>query len=561
MNINENYVIGIDFGTDSVRALIVDAGDGVEVASDVQFYPRWKSGYFCDPAKNQYRQHPKDYIETLKTVVKNALANAPTGAAKKVRGLSVDTTGSTPCAVNKDGTPLALLPEFEDNPNAMFILWKDHTGVQEAGEINTLAKNWGGEDFTKYSGGVYSSEWYWSKILYILRKDPKVREAAFSWVEHCDWIPALLTGTSLANMKRSRTAAGHKAMWHGSWNGLPSEMFLMKLDPVLAGLRSRLFTKTFTADTAVGGLSGEWANELGLTPGTIVGVGSFDAHSGGIGAGATPSVLVKVMGTSSCDMLITPVLKNNERIVKGICGQVDGSIVPGMLGMEAGQSCVGDAYAWFKSILMWPIENLIEESTILDARAKERLVAEFSEKIIPALSAKAEKAGIDKNGIVALDWLNGRRTPDANQLLKGGIAGLSLGSDAPKIFRALVEATAFGAKKIVDRFVAEGIDIKSVLAVGGVARKSAFVMQVHADILNLTIKVSKSANTSALGAAMCAAVVAGIYLNIEQAQQAMGAAIETEYRPDQVNVRKYADLYKKYAKLGSFTENEFCIEN
>lgn len=249
----------------------------------------------------------------------------------------MDTTGSTPCAVDKKGTPLALTPGFEENSNAMFVLWKDHTAVKEAEEINKLAKSWGGEDFTKYSGGVYSSEWFWSKILHILREDKKVREAAFSWVEHCDWMPALLTGnTDPLTLKRSRTAAGHKALWHASWNGLPSEQFLVKLDPLLKDLRGRLYTESFTGDVAVGNLTPEWAKRLGLATNVIVGVGSFDAHFGAVGAEIEPHMLVKVMGTSTCDMITKEMPKEGEHLVKGICGQVDGSIVPGVLEMEAG---------------------------------------------------------------------------------------------------------------------------------------------------------------------------------------------------------------------------------
>ncbi len=347
MTTGEKYVIGIDFGTDSVRTVIVDAADGKEVASHVAVYPRWKEGKYCDPVNNQFRQHPLDTIESLETSVREALSKAPSDVADRVVGLAVDTTGSTPCAVDRDGTPLALTKGFEENPNAMFVLWKDHTAVKEAEKINKLAKSWGGEDFTRYEGGIYSSEWFWSKILHILRIDPEVREAAFSWVEHCDWIPALLTGTTdPLTMKRSRTAAGHKAMWHASWDGLPSEAFLSKLDPLLSGLRQRLYTDTCTGDTPVGQLTPEWAKRLGLPQSVTVGVGAFDAHFGAIGAQVEPHMLVKVMGTSTCDMIISEHSDKGEHLVRGICGQVDGSIVPDMLGMEAGQSAFGDIYAF-----------------------------------------------------------------------------------------------------------------------------------------------------------------------------------------------------------------------
>ena len=560
MKKNEQFVIGVDFGTDSVRALIVDAADGAEVGEDVFYYPRWQKGEFCDPAKNQFRQHPLDYIEGLEASIKGALANAPAGTADKVKGISVDTTGSTPCAVDKDGAPLALKPEFEENPNAMFILWKDHTAVKEAEEINLVAHTWGGEDYTKYEGGIYSSEWFWSKILHVLRTDEKVRQAAFSWVEHCDWIPALLTGTvDPLTMKRSRTAAGHKAMWHASWGGLPPEEFLTKIDPLLAGLRERLYTETYTGDEPVGRLTREWAERLGLTTDVVVGVGAFDAHFGGVGAEIEPNTLVKVMGTSTCDMIVTEMPKEGERLIKGICGQVDGSIVPGLLGMEAGQSAFGDIYAWFKNLLMWPVEHLLENMKDIDEAAKQRMIRDIGDTVIPELSKEAAKIPIEESSIIAVDWMNGRRTPDANQNLKGAITGLTLGSDAPRIFRALVEATAFGSKKIIDRFAEEGVEINGVIAIGGIAKKSPFVMQVTADVLNVPIKVVASEQACALGSAMTAAAAAGLYATVEQAQKAMGSGFEKVYEPIPANAEKYKTLYDRYSKLCEFIENEFTF--
>ena len=560
MNKNENFVLGIDFGTDSVRAIIVDAADGSEVASAVYHYPRWKAGQYCDPPNNQFRQHPLDYIEGLESSIKNALASAPPGTGVKIKGLSVDTTGSTPCAVNREGTPLSLTHGFQENPNAMFVLWKDHTAVKEAEEINKLAKSWGGADFTQYEGAVYSSEWFWSKILHILREDQAVRAAAFSWVEHCDWIPALLTGkTDPLQIKRSRTAAGHKAMWHASWQGLPSEAFLVKLDPLLAGLRARLYTETFTGDVAVGNLTPEWADKLGLTPAVVVGVGAFDAHFGAVGAQIEPHQLVKVMGTSTCDMIVTPLSPKGEHLVKGICGQVDGSIIPGMLGLEAGQSAFGDIYAWFRQLLMWPVEQFIPRLNNLDETTKTTIINEIGDSIINELSVAAENVPLTESGIIALDWMNGRRTPDANQALKGVITGLNLGSDAPRIFRALVEATAFGAKKIVDRFRDEGVAINGVIAIGGIPKKSPFVMQVTADVLNMPIQVAAAEQACALGSAMAAATVCGLYPTIEHAQKAMGSGFEKIYNPNPENTLKYQTLYNRYSKLADFIENEFTF--
>ncbi len=551
------YTIGVDYGTDSVRSVIVDTQNGKEIASTVFYYPRWKEGKFCDPANNQFRQHPLDYIEGLEITIREALSKCPAGMAENIAAISVDTTGSTPVAVNEEGIPLSMTSEFKENPNAMFVLWKDHTAVEEAEEINRLSRSWGGVDYTKYEGGVYSSEWFWAKILHVLREDEKVRQAAFSWVEHCDWIPAILTGnTNPLQLKRSRCAAGHKAMWHTDWHGLPSEEFLAKLDPVLKGLRDRLYTDTYTSDVSAGTLTPEWAEKLGLRTGVSVGVGAFDAHLGAVGGEIKPYYLSKVMGTSTCDMLIAPKDDVEGKLVHGICGQVDGSITPGLVGLEAGQSAFGDIYAWFKNVLMWPLENSVSISRLLDERTRQSVISEISDNLISELSEAASRIPLEESGIVAIDWMNGRRTPDANQALKGAITGLTLGSDAPRIFRALIEATAFGAKAIIERFRNEGVRIDGVIALGGVAKKSPVVMQIVADVLDMPIKVAKSEQACALGSAMAAAVVGGIHKSFEEAQNHMGGGFETEYLPNKANAAKYQILYAKYLKIGEFIESQ-----
>jgi L-ribulokinase len=551
-------VIGIDYGTDSVRSVIVDARNGDELASAVFYYPKWKEGRFCAPSENRFRQHPFDYIEGLEQSVRDALRQAPAGTAGRVAGISVDTTGSTPVAVDRRGIPLALAPEFAENPNAMFILWKDHTAVGEAAEINALAKSWGGPDYTRYEGGIYSSEWFWAKILHVLRRDETVRRAAFSWVEHCDWIPALLCGdTDPLRLLRSRCAAGHKAMWHPDFGGLPSEEFLTRLDPLLGGLRERLYSETYTAEVPVGRLCREWAERLGLPETTVVSAGTFDAHAGAVGGQIEAYTLSKVMGTSTCDMLVAPHDESEGVLVRGICGQVDGSIVPGMLGLEAGQSAFGDVYAWFRRVLLEPAAAIVSECRSVPEANRQQVIRELEDRLIPWLSAEAEKIPIGESGIVALDWLNGRRTPDADQSLKGAIAGLNLGSDAPRIFRALVEATCFGSKKIADRFLEEGIPIRQVVALGGVAKKSPFVMQVMADVLNMPIRVVRSEQTPALGAAMYAAVAAGLHPSVESAKNAMGSGFDAEYHPVAANAEAYRALYVKYTALGHFAERHF----
>jgi len=553
--ISAKLIIGMDFGTDSVRAMIIDAERGTELANEVAWYKRWAAGKYCDPAKYMFRQHPLDYIEAMEAAVSGALAKVGKKAGARVAGIGIDTTGSTPCAVDRQGTPLAMTKGFEENPNAMFVLWKDHTAVKEAELINKVARSWGGTDFTKYEGGVYSSEWFWSKILHVLRDDRKVRASAFSWVEHCDWMAALLTGTTdPLIMKRSRCAAGHKAMWHAEWGGLPPEEFLTKLDVVLKGLRVRLFSETWTSDVKAGGVTEEWARRLGLNPGTAVAVGAFDAHMGAVGGQITGKTLVKIMGTSTCDMMVAPSKAIGTKTVPGICGQVDGSIIPGMIGLEAGQSAFGDVYAWFKEVLAWPLAALGPASGKSGrggaGAAVAKLKEEVEDRLLDRLAEEAAKVDPSQSTLIALDWLNGRRTPFADQTLKGAIAGLTLGTTAPKIFRALVEATAFGSRAIVEQFRKEGVPIDAVIALGGISRKSPFVMQVTADVLGMPIKVAASEQTVALGAGMFAAVAAGVYKNVSEAQKKMGSGFDKTFVPDRRMIDVYNRLYKKYVTLG-----------
>ena len=553
----ERYVIGLDYGSDSVRAVVVNVETGKEEAGEVVYYARWVEGKYCDPARNQFRQHPLDYIEGLEQTVKGALAKLPSEVADNVVGIGIDTTGSTPCAVDQEGTPLALKEEFKENPNAMFVLWKDHTGVKEADEINQAARTWGGTDFTKFEGGVYSSEWFWAKVLHVLREDDAVREAAYSWVEHCDWMPALLTGnTDPLTLKRSRCAAGHKAMWHESWGGLPDEEFLVKVDPLLKGVKERLYTDTCTSDVKAGELAEEWAARLGLKPGIAVAVGAFDAHIGAVGAGITKATLSKIMGTSTCDMIVAPQEVVGDKLVPGICGQVDGSILPGMIGLEAGQSAFGDVYAWFKTLLSWPLAALLPETDLVDQETARKLQGELEDKILAKLAEEAANIPADESSVVALDWLNGRRTPFADQTLKGGIVGLTLGTSAPKIFRALVEATAFGARAINEQFKAYNVEINEVIATGGIAKKSDFVMQITADVLNMPIEVAESEQACALGAGMFGAVAAGVYASVAEAQANMGSGFSKKYSPDPDNAAKYDALYQKYRKIGKILEKE-----
>jgi len=548
----KTFVIGLDYGTDSVRAILLDAQSGEELASDMFLYPRWKEQKYCDASKNQFRQHPLDHIEGLERTIKGVLSKSQINGAA-VKGICIDTTGSSPVPVTKEGTPLAFIDDFEENPNAMMVLWKDHTAINEANEINELAENWGGINYTKYEGGIYSSEWFWAKIAHVVREDEAVKNAAVSWMEHCDLMTFLLIeDQDLRSFKRSRCAAGHKAMWHESWGGLPSEDFLNRLDPYLGRLRGELYDQTYTSNEAAGNLSAAWAEKLGLSTDTVVAVGTFDAHSGAVGAKIEKNTLVRVMGTSTCDIIVSSKDEIGDTTVRGICGQVDGSVIPGLVGLEAGQSAFGDVLAWLKDVLSWPIDELVLNFDILSEEQKKKLKNEVEKDFIAKLSEEAQKIPVSENIPIALDWINGRRTPDANQELKSAISNLSLGTKAPHIFKALVNAICFGSKEIVDRFEEEGVKINSVTGIGGVAKKSPFIMQTLANVLDMPIKVASTDEAPALGAAIYAA---GLYLNVIEASKILGSDFEAEYHPQQEEVAVYAELMKEYQKLGAFAEN------
>lgn len=534
----KNYLLGIDFGSDSVRCLVVDAADGAEVATAVKYYPRWKEGLYCNPAENRYRHHPLDYIESLEGAVREALANAGAEVAASVRGMAFDTTASTPALVNREGTPLALLPEFAENPDAMFVLWKDHAAIDEADAINDLIAKWH-TDYNKFGGGTYSCEWVWAKVLHCLKSSPELAGVAHSWCELCDWLVAMLTGnTSPEEIMRSRCAAGHKAMWHQAWGGLPEREFFEAIDPLLADMRDHLYDQTYACGVRAGGLSSEWAARFGLPEGVAVGVGSVDCHIGAVGAGVGEGTLVKVVGTSTCDITVAKPETVGDNVIRGICGQVDGSVLPGYIGIEAGQSAFGDIYAWFKRVMEWPLRHIADADPSL------------FDKIIPALTVEAEALPLTENDPVAVDWFNGRRTPDADPRTTGAIAGLTLATTAPQLFKALVEGTAFGSRAITERLIEEGVRIERIYAVGGISKKSRFVMQTLCDVLKMPIKVVRSEQACALGAAMCAAVAAGVYSSIEEAQQAMLSGFSNEYLPDAERGAIYDKLYERYLALG-----------
>ncbi|MFA5468662.1 MAG: ribulokinase, partial [Sphaerochaetaceae bacterium] len=506
-------------------------------------------GKYCDPKKNQFRQHPLDYIESFEKAIKEAGQEAPE-AMEKVRAICIDTTGSTPVLCDAEGTPLALKSEFVEDPDAMFILWKDHTAVKEADDFNTLSRSWGGTDYTQYMGGTYSSEWFWAKLLHVARKEGKAIKAAKAAVEHCDWFPALITGTTaLSEIKRSRCAAGHKIAWHASWGGYPAVEFLEQLHPALVTIQKSLGTETYTSDVVAGELSAQWAGKYGLPEGIPVCVGAYDAHIGAVGGHVAPGVMVKSVGTSTCDIIIGPPAKEGEaeRPVAGIAGQVDGSVVPGFIGYEAGQSAYGDFYAWFRDLLVWPLKNM-RNSLSIEEKAK------LEKNILAQLEMTAEALELSENSPVALDWINGRRTPNADQTLKGALSGLTLGTDAPAVMKMLLESTAFGARAILECFDEGGVEVDKIIAIGGVARKSKLGMQILADVTGRAIHVTSDDQAPAIGAAVFASVAAGLYSDVPTAQKALCAPVGRVHEPNWERKKVYDKLYKNYISLGKYEE-------
>ncbi len=532
---SQKYSIGLDYGTNSVRAVIASTTDGRIVATAVWNYEHGSQGVILSRDPNLARQQPADYVKGAELTIRKALALARKAKRgfqpNQIIGIGVDTTGSTPLPVDDRGRPLALDKRFAKNPAAMAWLWKDHTGVAEAAEITELARRIRPEYLAK-CGGTYSSEWFFSKILHCLRTSPEVFDAAHLWVECADWIPAMLTGTEAPDkLLVGVCAAGHKAMYNDAWGGYPDAEFLSQLDPKLGELRSRLRPKAYAIDRAVGGLTAEWAKRTGLPAGLPVAVGAFDAHLGGVGSGIAPGTLVKIIGTSTCDMMVVP-LGEPLADIPGLCGIVPGSILPGYYGLEAGQSAVGDIFNWFVNYIQ-PLGK--------KAGSHE------------ALSAAAAKLAPGESGLLALDWNNGNRTVLVDQRLTGLLVGQTLYTTPAEIYRALIEATAFGALTIISRFEEYGLQVGQIVNCGGIAEKNPLVMQIYADVTGRPIKISRSAQTCALGAAIAGAVVAGQaaggYANYADAQKAMTGLKARSFEPSLAAHEVYKELYSLYRKL------------
>ena len=522
------YSIGLDYGTNSVRGLLVDVATGEEIATRVFDYRHGQAGIVLDRNEPDLaRQHPQDYVDGALDVITGVLADAsgrPGFRPDQVIGIGVDTTGSTPIPVDAGGEPLAFAADLVDNPAAMAYLWKDHTGYVEAGQITELARNKYPEYVAK-SGGTYSAEWFWAKVLHCRRATPDIFDRAYTWVELADYVPALLCGTmSPDTVKRGICAAGHKAIYHTDWGGYPSEAFLSELDPALVRVRRSLPDAAYAVGEPAGTLSAEWASKTGLREGIPVSVGAFDCHLGAVGAGIAPGVLVKIIGTSTCDIMVAPD-DGSVKDIPGLCGIVPGSVLPGSLGLEAGQSAVGDIFNWFVNQIQ-PGGQGHEELTQL---------------------AGTLRPG--ESGLLALDWHNGNRTVLVDQRLTGGVIGLTLHTTPAELYRAWIEATAFGARVIAERFGEFGQTVKSIIACGGISAKNPLVMQIYADVLGAPVRISSSSQTCALGSAIAGAVAAGAYSTFADAMASMAAPADEVFDPIPANVAVYERLYRLYRRV------------
>jgi L-ribulokinase len=529
------FTIGLDYGTNSVRALIVNVATGEEVGTFVFEYPHGDAGILLDARDpNLARQHPSDYVEGIAAATRGAIRDAEGKggfAPELVIGLGVDTTGSTPLPVDANGDPLAFKAEYKDELAAMAWLWKDHTSYAEAAEITAKAAAMRPQYLAK-CGGAYSSEWFWAKLLHCKRVAPKVFDAAYTWVECADYVPAVLAGaTHPDQVKRCICAAGHKAMANPAWGGYPDAEFLEAIEPGLARVRKTLPDTLYCVQDAAGYLTEKWAKQLGLPAGIPIAVGAFDAHLGAVGCGITPNVLNKIVGTSTCDMMVAPMSEPLPDI-PGLCGIVPESILPDAYGLEAGQSAFGDIYNWFV--------NYVQPGGA-EKGSHEALTAD----------AAALKPG--ESGLLALDWNNGNRTVLVDPRLTGLMLGMTLHTRPAEMYRALIEATAFGARVIMERFEEYGVLVKRVINCGGIAMKNPVVMQILADVMNRTMEVSRSAQTCALGSAMAGAVVAGKavggYDTFAEATQAMTGVQAAKFVPIPANVAVYERLFQLYKQL------------
>ena len=542
------YSIGMDLGTDSARAVLVEVSGpeaGKELSSFTSDYKRWKKGLYCDASRNQFRQHPQDYVDAVAEALQKVASACPD--KDKIVSIGIDSTGSTPCLIDSNLTPLCMLPGHENDPDAMFVLWKDHTGEPEAREINALLPEFP-VNYSSRCGTPYTPENFWAKVLHVLRSSEGLRRDAFSAIELCDFIPAMLTGCrNVSGLRMSHAVAGGKWMWAEEWGGFPPEDFFKALDPVLLPLLKNLPRKNFDSNEAAGHLCSEWASRLGLSENVLVGVGNIDSYSGGVGAGVEYKRMIMNLGTSACCMCVVPDDLIAGRIVPGVFGQVEGMLVPGNNGFEVGLSAYGDAFAWVKRLLSWPVDKFVPEE--MRSGIKDRMLAELDKEamtITPRVDAP-----------VATDHLNGRRCPYVNSSLTGTIGGLRLSTSAPELFYAIVESTAFATKAIIDHMKANDVAIEELVAVGGVSQKSPFAMQMLSDVTGYSISVSAGKNAGAMGAVINSSVAAGVFKEVPEAQKVLCPPVLKTYSPDRSKSEIFGKRYQRYLEMVKFNEKNY----
>lgn len=546
---SNRLVAGVDYGTDSARVAVWDIDSQKCIASASSMYSRWSQNMYCVPEKRQFRQHPLDYIEALENCFDALVQKLGREQCNNIKAISFATTGSTPCPIDEKGIPLSLHEEFRDEPDAMFILWKDHSAIEEAIEVNNVFQN-APIDYTRYQG-IYSSEWWWAKILYVARSNPRVIKRTYSWVEQSDWLPNLLIGTDCAdNFKRNACAAGHKALYSSTWGGLPDSVVLEELHPHLKDVSLRYSLPPLVAGEKMGVISKEWAERLNVSTSTIVVAGSLDAHAGGVGAYIKHGRLVKVIGTSTVDLFLTSYDEIDDNDLRDICGIAENAVIPGYLSGEAGQAAFGDIFRWFVDQFIWVLNNAVP--SICSGKSQEELSEYFLDNLLSILESHIQEDGT--SNVTALDWFNGRRYPIINEEATATISGLTLATTPPQLYHALIMGAIMGSKLILDNLLKNGIKVEEVVLVGGIPRKSSLICQMFADILALPVVICSEQEICAKGAAIYASVGADCFGSIEEAQENLCLEEFKRYVPSRDSVAVYQKKYEQYIELASLTD-------
>ncbi|MCY8269191.1 ribulokinase [Bacillus sonorensis] len=532
------FTIGVDFGTLSGRAVLADVRTGEEIATAVKEYTHGVIDHELPGTKQKLPrdwalQHPADYIEVLEETIPSLLRQSKVDPTEII-GIGIDFTACTTLPVDKDGTPLCMRAEYAGEPHSYVKLWKHHAAQEQANRLNRIAEK-RNEAFLKTYGGKISSEWLVPKAMQIAEEAPDIYDAAAEIMEAADWIVYRLCG----RVKRNNCTAGYKAIWNCT-DGYPSEDFFAALHPKLKTIvEEKLTEDIYQVGERAGRLTEEMAAKTGLLPGTAVAVANVDAHVSVPAVGITePGKMLMIMGTSTCHVL----LGEDVRMVPGMCGVVENGILPGYVGYEAGQSCVGDHFHWL-------IKHFVPEAYMKEAEAKGVSIYEL-------LSQKADNMRVGESGLLALDWWNGNRSTLVDADLTGMMLGMTLSTKPEEIYRALVEATAYGTRIIIETFRQSGVPIEELYAAGGIAEKNPFIMQIYADVTNMEIKISGSPQAPALGSAIFAALAAGSekggYDQIEEAVKHMGKVKNHTYKPIPENVTLYDQLYAEYKELYTY---------